>query len=57
LQQEFVLDQAAYYSKPNYSEDTAGKDRLNAQQQQIEYLQAEIERLKDKLAVRRRQIK
>jgi len=57
LQQEFVLDQAAYYSKPNYSEDTAGKDRLNAEQQQIEYLQAEIERLKDKLAVRRRQIK
>jgi hypothetical protein len=50
LKQEFSLDQSAYYSKPNYSEDTAGKDRLDAEQQQIESLQAEIERLKDELA-------
>jgi hypothetical protein len=49
LQQEFALDQAVYYSKPNYSEDTAGKDKLDAEQQQIESLQAEIERLKSEL--------
>jgi hypothetical protein len=47
LQREFDLDQAAYYSKTNYAEDTTGKARLDAEQQQIESLQSEIERLKD----------
>ena len=50
LQSEFALDQAAYYSKPNYADDTAGKAKLNAEQEQIQSLQSEIERLKDELA-------
>jgi hypothetical protein len=50
LRREFDLDQSAYYSKPNYAEDTAGKARLDAEQQQIESLQSEIERLKGELS-------
>ena len=50
LRLEFDLDQAAYYSKPNYAEDTAGKARLDAEQQHIESLQSEIERLKGELS-------
>jgi hypothetical protein len=50
LQREFVLDQTTYYSRPNYAEDVAGKARLDAEQQQIQDLQSEIERLKDELA-------
>jgi hypothetical protein len=48
-QREFDLNQAAYYSKPNYAQDTAGKAALDAAQQQIESLQAEIQRLKDQI--------
>ena len=50
LQSEFALDQAAYYSKPNYADDTTGKAKLDAEQEQIQSLQSEIERLKDELA-------
>jgi hypothetical protein len=50
LQGEFALDQATYYSTPNYAQYTAGKAKLDAEQQQIQDLQSEIERLKDKLA-------
>jgi hypothetical protein len=50
LQSEFALDQAAYYAKPNYADDTTGKAKLNAEQEQIQSLQSEIERLKDELA-------
>jgi hypothetical protein len=49
LQREFDLDQAAYYSKTNYAADTAGKARLDAEAQQVQYLQSEIERLKGEL--------
>ncbi len=49
VQREFALDQAAYYSKPNYAEDTTGNAKLNAEQQQIESLQSEIKRLKDEI--------
>jgi hypothetical protein len=49
LRREFDLDQSAYYSKPNYAEDTAGKAKLDAEQQQIESLQSEIESLKSEL--------
>jgi hypothetical protein len=49
LQREFDLNQAAYYSKPNYAADTAGKASLDATQQQIESLQSEIKRLKDEI--------
>lgn len=50
LRLEFDLDQAAYYSKPNYAEDAAGKARLDAEQQHIESLQSEIERLEGELS-------
>jgi hypothetical protein len=49
LQREFDLNQAAFYSKPNYAQDTAGKAMLDAAQQQIESLQSEIQRLKDQI--------
>jgi hypothetical protein len=49
LQREFDLDQAAYYSKPNYAGDTPGKATLDAEQQQIESLKSEIVRLRDDL--------
>ena len=49
LQREFDLDRAAHYSKPNYAEDTAGKAKLDSEQQQIQSLQSEIERLKEEL--------
>lgn len=48
-QREFDLNQAAYYSKPDYAQDTAGKAALDAAQQQIDSLQSEIKRLKDEL--------
>jgi hypothetical protein len=46
LQSQFDLDQSSYYSKPGYSGDTAGKAKLDAEQQQIQSLQAEVDRLK-----------
>jgi hypothetical protein len=49
LQREFDLDRAAYYSKPNYTEDTTGKAKLDNEQQQIQALQSEIDRLKEEL--------
>jgi hypothetical protein len=50
LQRQLGLDQATYYSKPNYSENSAGKARLDAELQQIQSLQSEVERLKGELA-------
>jgi len=50
LQRQLVLDQAAYYSKPNYAGDAAGKARLDCELEQRQYLQSEIERLKGELA-------
>jgi hypothetical protein len=35
LQRENRLDQDAYYAKPNYASDTAGKQKLDDEQQQI----------------------
>ncbi len=46
LQRQFDLDRAAFYSLPNYASDSTGKARLDAEQQQIESLQSEVERLK-----------
>lgn len=51
LQREFALDQTAYYSKTNFAEDSAGKAKLDAEQQQIESLQSEIKRLSDQLSL------
>ncbi len=50
MQREFDLDQNAYYSKTNYAADTAGKAKIDAELQQIQYLQSEVERLKGELA-------
>lgn len=50
LQGAFALDQATYYSRPNYAEYTTDKAKLDAEQQQIQDLQSEIERLRDELA-------
>ena len=50
LQRENRLDQDAYYSKPNYGGDTAGKQKLDDQQQQINSKRDEVERLKAKIA-------
>jgi hypothetical protein len=48
-QQQFALDQNAFYSKPNYSEDTAGKAKLDAEQEQIAALESEVDRLNSAL--------
>ena len=50
LQRENRLDQDAYYSQPNYGSDTAGKQKLDDEKQQISDKQGEIARLKAKLA-------
>jgi hypothetical protein len=49
MQREFDLDQNAYYSKTNYAADTAGKAKIDAEAQQVQYLRSEVERLKGKL--------
>lgn len=51
LQRQFALDQDAYYSKPDFAEDAAGKAELDAEQQQIQSLQSEAEQLRQQLAV------
>jgi hypothetical protein len=49
LQRQFDLDSNAYYSKTDYAGDTAGKANLDAEQQQIDSLKADIEQLKSEL--------
>jgi hypothetical protein len=56
LQRENRLDQDAYYSKPNYGSDTAGKQKLDDEKQQISNKQEEVARLKAKLADLQREI-
>jgi hypothetical protein len=50
MQREFDLDQDAYYSKTNYATDTGGKAKIDAEAQQVQYLQSEVDRLKGKLS-------
>lgn len=50
LQRENRLDQEAYYSKPDYASDPAGKQKLDDEQLQISDKRQEVERLKAKLA-------
>jgi hypothetical protein len=50
LQREYQLDQDSYYSKVDYAKDTAGKDKLDAEKQQISDKQQELEKLKAQLA-------
>lgn len=55
LLRQFSLDQDTYYSKPDYASDSAGKAKLDDEQQQIEELQAEVDRLREKLASERQE--
>jgi hypothetical protein len=47
---ELALNENAYYSKPNYAEDTAGKAQLDAEREQIKSEQQELDKLKADLA-------
>ena len=50
LQRENRLDQDAYYSKPDYASDAAGKQKLDDEKQAISDKRDEVERLKTKVA-------
>lgn len=50
LNREYRLDQDAYFSKPDYANDTAGKQKLDDEKVQISDKQQEVDRLKAKLA-------
>lgn len=50
LQRENRLDQDTYYSQPNFASDTAGKRKLDDEQQKMSDKRQEIDRLKAKLA-------
>ena len=50
LQRENRLDQDTYYSQPNFAGDTAGKQKLDDEQQKMSDKRQEIDRLKAKLA-------
>ena len=50
LQRENRLDQDTYYSEPNFAGDTAGKQKLDDEQQKMSDKRQEIDRLKAKLA-------
>ncbi len=50
LQREYRLDQDTFYSNVNYASDTAGKQKLDDEKQQITDKREEVERLKAKLA-------
>ena len=49
LNRELALDKEAYYSKADYSSDTAGKDKLDSEQRQISDKQQEVSALKARL--------
>jgi hypothetical protein len=49
-QRQLTLDQDAYYSKPSFSEDKAGKAKLTTMQDDLKQKQAELAALKAKLA-------
>lgn len=50
LQREYRLDQDSFYSNPSYASDTAGKQKLDDEKQQISDKREEVERLRAKLA-------
>jgi uncharacterized protein (DUF342 family) len=50
LQRENRLDQDTYYSEPNFASDTAGKQKLDDEQQKMSDKRQEVDRLKAKLA-------
>jgi DNA repair exonuclease SbcCD ATPase subunit len=49
VQRQFALDQEDYYSRP-VTERTGGNSQLDAEQQQIQVLQAQIQNLREQLA-------
>lgn len=49
-QRESALDKDAYYGKPDYKNDTAGKAKLDDEQNQINDKQQEVDKLKTRLA-------
>jgi hypothetical protein len=50
LNREYRLDQDTYFSKPDYADDAAGKQKLDDEKVQISNKQQEVDRLKAKLA-------
>jgi DNA repair exonuclease SbcCD ATPase subunit len=46
---EIALDQNTFYSNPDYTHNTAGKDKLDREKSDLERMQAEMEELKSKL--------
>jgi hypothetical protein len=50
LQRAFSLDQDSFYSRPDYSRDTAGKAKLDSERRQIDEKQKELDELKTRLA-------
>jgi hypothetical protein len=50
LQRGFSLDQDSFYSQPDYSRDTAGKAKLDAERQRLNEKQKELDELKTRLA-------
>jgi hypothetical protein len=53
LQRQVALDQDTYYSQTGYAADAAGKARLDAEQERIQFLESEKERLSKELAATR----
>lgn len=50
LQRQLRLDQDSYYSKVDYAKDAAGKEKLDAEKQQISDKQQDLDQLKAQLA-------
>ncbi len=50
LKRELALDQDTFYSAPGHERDSAGKAKLDAEQQQIDAKQAQVDELKAHLA-------
>ena len=42
LSRQYTLDQQQYYSKPNYSSDRDGQERLNKEQNDVEAKRQEV---------------
>src|SRR6266481_9856044 len=49
-QREYKLDQESFYSNPDYSKNTSGKEKLDAMKQQITDKQQELDQVKARLA-------
>jgi hypothetical protein len=49
-QREYKLDEESFYSTPDYSKNTSGKEKLDAMKQQISDKQQELDKLKARLA-------